>query len=557
MEKTRKKNAVTLHITTFKAHETLLYCPECKRIYGSEKLHKLIASGCKFGYDVMGYVGRAMFISCRNEKEIKLELAGKHHLIISKREISYLAKKFIVYLSLAHRENAKKIKNLMNENGGYILHLDASCEGESPHLLSAMDGITEIVLQNALVSSEKAEKIIPFLQEIKQLYGNPLALVHDMGRAILKAVKKVFPTIIDLICHWHFLADLGKDLFGGENDTIRKQLSNLGIQGRLRKRAAECKGVIDENPHLVESLVKSLKEKTIQKRMLNLMPVAAAYSGVLWALAGKKLGKGYGFPFDRPYLTFYERLEVLYSTLRQLNAITLSNDRKDNKPYVKIIRDLHETMEDKILRKAAGRMQEKNAVFDKLRDAMRIAVPEGKRGLNDRGDEEDIRTIEKRVEKFCEWLSNHETFSKEEDYKKMLDQIKKYWNKLFSDPIVVDTPKGKITIQPQRTNNILERLFREVKRSYRKKSGTKALGRVMRAMLADMPFVRNLDNPEYMKIILNGKETLEEMFAEIDIKIVRKQMSMLENQPEKIPWQIKKIIQQPDLPKALVALFTN
>ena len=556
VEKTARKNLVTLHIGAFKAQETILHCLKCKSIFGSEELQKLKPAGGKFGYDVMMYVGRAMFLRFRNEKEIKQELAEKH-VAISQRGVSSLAKKFIVYLSLAHRESGEKLKQLMNENGGYILHLDATCEGDSPHLMSGLDGITEIVLENVLLSSEKTEKIIPFLRKIKELYGDPLALVHDMAQAILNAVQEVFPNIPDFICHFHFLADTGEDLFGEENDKIRKRLSKHGIQGKLRKRAREFEKLIDEKPAVVELLVQSLKEKRMQKGMLNLMPAAAAYTVVQWALDGKKQGNGYGFPFDRPYLSFYERLKIAHSMLMEMNAVKLSNDKRDRRPYVKVIRDLYETMEDKVLRITANHMQEKTAVFDKLRDAMRIALPEGKCGLNVRGDKENMHTIEKRVEEFCEWLSTDEALSNNEDYKKMILQIKKYWQRLFADAIIVDTPKGRIAIQPQRTNNILEQLFRQMKRIFRRQSGIKSLGKRMQTILANTPYIKNLDNPEYMKIILDGTETLEERFAQIDIKIVRKQLLELQQDSVKTPRAIKKIIKMPDLPEALVALFTG
>lgn len=39
--------------------------------------------------------------------------------------------------------------------------------------------------------------------------------------------------------------------------------------------------------------------------------------------------------------------------------------------------------------------------------------------------------------------------------------------------------------------------------------------RALQAMLADTPLVKNLDNPDYMKILLDGKENLEELFAEL------------------------------------------
>jgi len=361
----------------------------------------------------------------------------------------------VVYLAVAHRQSREKIKRLMQSRGGYILHLDATCEGDSPHLLSGVDGITEIVLENLKLASEKAEKIISFLQNIKQLYGNPLALVHDMGKGISNAVKTVFPDSADFICHYHFLASLGKNLFGKENDRIRARLRKHGIQGKLRKRVREYKSMIDRDPAVVQSLTSTLEANSAQiGSSFTDIPLVAAYAFVLWALEGKKQAQGYGFPFDRVYLSFYQRLKILHSALTQLKALHRGN-RKDTKLYVKVLRDLIDTMEDSVLRKAAKSMQDKTAVFDKLREAMRIAMPNGHYGLNDRGDAFDIQTIEKAVEQFCRWVSADERMSKQKGYKKGIAQIKQYWEKLFSDPPVVETPTGKLTIQPQLTNNIL------------------------------------------------------------------------------------------------------
>ena len=76
-------------------------------------------------------------------------------------------------------------------------------------------------------------------------------------------------------------------------------------------------------------------------------------------------------------------------------------------------------------------------------------------------------------------------------------------------------------------------------------------------MLADTPFIKNLENPEYMKIILDGKLCLEERFAEIDAKVVRRELFKMTNDSVKIPPQIKKLIKMPELPNTLVAAFTG
>jgi len=36
-------------------------------------------------------------------------------------------------------------------------------------------------------------------------------------------------------------------------------------------------------------------------------------------------------------------------------------------------------------------------------------------------------------------------------------------------------------------------------------------------MLADTPLVKNLANPDCMQVLLDGKQTLEELFAELDM----------------------------------------
>ena len=76
-----------------------------------------------------------------------------------------------------------------------------------------MDELSRMVLGNRKMPSEDSQHIIPLLDELKAAYGVPLALVHDMGSAILKAVATVFPTVPNFICHFHFLRDLGKDLW--------------------------------------------------------------------------------------------------------------------------------------------------------------------------------------------------------------------------------------------------------------------------------------------------------------------------------------------------------
>jgi hypothetical protein len=553
--KTKPRELATLLIGDFVAWETKVHCPRCDLSFGSEQLSCLVPKGAKFGYDVLVYVGKGFFLRCRNAKEIAAELKEKN-IRICTSEVSSLARKFVIYLALAHRKVQRKTKAYLQIQGGYILHLDGTCEGGSPHLISALDGITEIVLDNIKIPTENSEQIIPFLKRIKKAYGDPLAVVSDMGKGIVLAIEEVFKTLPHFLCHFHFLRDLGKDLFGTENDTIRNRLRKHGIQQTLRKQARSSKKHISNTPHLVDGFIDGLVQSCIlQPFPLHDIPAAATCLLIMWALAGKSAGKGFGFPFDQPYLVFYLRLRKLGSILEQLSEIKLQDSWKDNRIYGKVLHNLVDVLNDPVSAKAASRMQQKVEVFNKLRAAMRIALTESKRGLNDNGELSNIKTIEKGVKRFRDQLCKNKEYSKDKDYQNMVKQLDEYWQKLFSDPIVVKTKSGPIIIQPQRTNNILEQLFRDLSRRYRKKSGLNCREKTIKAMLADTPLVKNLENEKYLSVLLDGKSSLEERFAEINTNEVRNQILKLRDESDLLSPKMKKLIKISELPESVLSLL--
>jgi hypothetical protein len=489
--------------------------------------------------------------------EIVNELKQKN-LCICKSEVSYLARKFVIYLALAHKKVEKKTRAFLKIHGGYILHLDGTCCGGSPHLVSALDGITEIVVDNMKVPTENSDQLIPFLERIKKSYGDPLAAVSDMGKANMLSIKTVFKNIPHFLCHFHFLRDLGKDLFDTENEIIRKRLRKYGIQETLRKRVRGLKKIISQIPQLMDEFITGFYQSFIlNPYSVKDIPLLVTYILVLWVLEGKNEGKGLGFPFDQPYLIFYQRLQKIGSILKQFKEIKLQDDWKDNRIYGKVLHDLIGVLNDSELSKAASKMQQKINVFNKLRAAMRITLPESKRGLNDKGDLSNIKTIEKEVKKMRERFCKSEEYLKDKDYQKMICQLDKYWEKLFSDPIVVKAKAGNIIIQPQRTNNILEQFFRDISRRYRKKSGLNCRERTFKAMLADTPLVKNLENEKYLTVLLNGKNSLEERFSEIDAKEVREEIIKLKSDSYMLSPIIKKLIKFSELPETLVSLLKN
>ena len=556
VEKTQTKTVHTLHLGCFTAHETLLQCARCQNptSYRAEELSRLVPTGCNFGYEVMVFAGKALFLRHRQAPEIVEELAGRN-VRLSASQVDYLGKKFVVYLALAHRQCAPRLRESMRHQGGYVLHLDGTCAGGGPLLMSSLDSLSEIVLGNVKVPSEKTEQIIPFLQELKARYGMPVAVVHDMGRGILAAVKEVFDGIPDFICHFHFLRDLGKDLLASDYDLLRQRLRQYGLTEKLLPHARRLKTALDEQPERVERFCQSVQVGSLPTEELEVFPLFCAYGLIQWTLSGKSQGEGYGFPFDRPLVHFAKRLRILGQRLEQIKDVHLRGQWRDNIPLFKLSCELQKISADKGLLGTLEALDLKSEVFDQLRGAMRIAQIGQTAGLNSGSNPIALGSIEKAVEQFRKKITARSDYSASKHWQAMVDQIDKYREKLFADPITLKTPNGPLQIQPQRTNNIMERFFRDFRRSARRKCGHNSISRFLQSMIADTPLVRNLENPNYLNVLLDGQSTLEERFAQIQVDTVRKELHDALNPLEKVPSKIRQLIHVQTFPETICHLF--
>ncbi len=554
VRKTKTKRLVyTLHIGAFYVHETWKICAECATIQRSKKLQNLLPSKCNFGYDVIVRVGQRLFLDNRTLVEVKSELAAAK-INISENGVRSLGYKFIVYLTLAHLQAANRIKAVMERNSGYMLHIDATCDGGSPMLLSGMDAITSIVLWNSKIPTEKASNIIPFLQEVKELYGDPLLVVADMGKGIEAAVRMVFGEDMRLlICHFHFLRDIGKDLLTTQNEIIRSLLRKHGAGEKLRYRLRQLHKVVEENPKLVKRLESDVAvQGELTDEEMELLPALAVCFLFQWALAGKGTGDAYGFPFDRPHLAFALRIKAVYCQLNVLKELFGEHQCKYNHPFVQASKAIRPIIEDNSLWETVDKMEEETKVFDKLREAMRIAPQGAKKGLNDGGSDEPINKIEAHVSKFMSLELNNTKMKNTPEHKKMIKQLKKYWDRLFADPVVINTPDGSISIHPQRTNNIMERFFREIKRDHRRKTGNNSMAQKLGAMSANTPLIKNLKNKQYMEILLDDSKCLEEVFSKINADDVYGQMHKESQVIEKIPSRRRKMMRSENYPEMML-----
>ena len=140
---------------------------------------------------------------------------------------------------------------------------------------------------------------------------------------------------------------------------------------------------------------------------------------------------------------------------------------------------------------------------------MRIALPDGGKGLNDEGSPEAMDGIKQGVRQFRRLLDKHRKFADDLLCRKVAMQIDQYGDKLFADPIERQTPSGTIIIYPQRTNNILEQFFRYLRQFLDLALGNMAPGglcdRLHRLVEGVFDCLFGHETSQFERIALRGK----------------------------------------------------
>ena len=121
----------------------------------------------------------------RSEIQILMESRG---ISISTGEISTFSQEFLLRFYCIHRRHMKDL-----HLGEYILHLDGTGESGGDIVFMAKDDITGITMNACIMPSESVEYITPFLKGIKDLLGDPVAVMRDMSPGIKESISDVFP----------------------------------------------------------------------------------------------------------------------------------------------------------------------------------------------------------------------------------------------------------------------------------------------------------------------------------------------------------------------------
>lgn len=532
VRKTVTRTVHTLELGSFVACEQILEPINGGLPLHSKALRRLVPPRCRYGYDLIVFCGLEFYLHGRQVKEIKISIKQKSGVKISASAVQVLAYKFLKYLGRLHQNSIPVLRAQMSLAGGYILHLDSTCEEKDPLLLSCIDGLSGQVLYSKKIRSENKTDVRKILETVKDFFGLPLAVVTDMGRAFVNVVTVVFPGIVHVICHYHFLRDLGRDFLAADYESLRRYLSTSQIKAGLRllaKRIEKKLGGAEKMAAVFEqSNCQGYFTQAKEQELLQWYTLQVIYEIQFTGRDGD--GNGYGFPFDRPHLSYYEKLETAITQVRDVLGDVEHLSRRDKKDLLKletVLKTVVPTGQDNQIQNTVKSLRERIDIFDRFRQIMRLACKGNKQGLNDNGllaNHTELQMIEKELKAYTTMLekrANRVGFKKHhpqlaEGMEKMVKQIRKYWHMLFMSPLIVRVGNAEHEIIAQRTNNIMERSFRKIKRRCRRRHGRKKLQKDLAYLPAEIALVENLQNQQYVATVMETIDKLPQKFAELD-----------------------------------------
>jgi len=247
-----------------------------------------------------------------------------------------------------------------------------------------------------------------------------------------------------------------------------------------------------------------------------------------WVLDYPADANDQGFPFDRPYLNFYQRC---VTARRAVDAFlrTPPIDKQVCGTLERLARILEPVLAEPSFHHVAERLRERARLFDALRDALRLLPKSG--GRNSTPDAqplhlkeaiEEVNDIQAAVESFVAWLREHRPGrGPAQDMRAAIDiilqHIETHGDTLWGHVVSLSTPEGEIIRIVDRTNNNLERgLFAELKQGERRRSGRKNLTQDFENLPAAVALTSNLTRPDYVELVCGTLDHLPEAFAALD-----------------------------------------
>jgi hypothetical protein len=317
--------------------------------------------------------------------------------------------------------------------------------------------------------------------------------------------------IPDLICHYHFLAAVGKQLFEQPYALLRKLLKSSKIRTDLRALLRDLRGYSTTSPHDGR-----FGKGVVREELLAL---------VLWILEGDGT-KDLLYPFALVHLEFFQRCrEALQRAQCWVQGARTLPERRAVDHLATLVRRFDQ---DNRFTTAVTRLEEGWQAFCELRAVLQLSNAELPRA-DVRAHQKELAPLEARrmgeieaaLREYRAELGERIASSPRPGSPStspstvIVKYLDRYGVRLFGHPTRRDE-EGTIVAIVERTNNVPEHFFGHEKQHLRRRVGRANLGRDLEDQPAQAALAANLRHPDYVRVLCGSLDYLPTAFAELD-----------------------------------------
>jgi len=356
-----------------RVHYIQKQCVRCGKVYHPQAYRALVPAQGNYAFDLIVEVGLARFRQHRQNREIQQEISTRWGLRLPSATINELAHTFLDCLAATHDAKLPELRKRLEDDGGYVLHVDGTCEPGTDTVFNAVAGNRGWTLLGAKMSGEDVQQIAALLRRCRESFGTPLGLVRDLSSQIETARNEALADVPDLICHYHFLENVGTKLCEKPHTKLTAGLRRLKIQSALRSLRKDLVRYSKQQAGLSARQIEQFLQSP--ELLAKLDPLQArrmvTYLALRWLEDFGADLRGEYFPFDLPSLAFYRRAVQLYDWLASLTSAA-NFPRRELPTLRTITRHLAPLREDAAVIEAAMRLEKAQALFAELRDVLRL-----------------------------------------------------------------------------------------------------------------------------------------------------------------------------------------
>lgn len=476
------------------------FCPKHHdQVYHPDNL--LTPHRSHYGFDVIAEVGRLRYTEHKQVTEIQSCLMQKG-LKVPERTVQWLCDRYLEFVTAVHLESSGLIRKMLEAQGGYVLHIDGTgTKGQM--VLLFRDGWSGINLFSITVPSEGQEFVVPHLEYLKKRFGKPVTVLRDRSKGLKAAVLEVFPDTYVVICHFHFLKDIGLILFDRIYPSFRNRIQRRGIKKKLSviKRILRRRGTLDEEERLALYLVGFI-------------------------LDYHKDAHGLPYPFSLSAVDFFRRCEAAGGRVRK--GILERAKKNKSSPMLSRLEDVLRLLKPPPM--VLGRiqadfdeMQTRWDWFQRVRRALRYRngpIPLSTRQtLSEKNLNKGRLRLNWLLGKLSDFDENggygpHERQLRK-DLRKVANAIEENMDSLFAPNIIVPVGKKHVVRLVPRTNAPVEGEYRTLRRHGRRIRGNNDVESQVQRDGPGMLMVENLTNKKYLSTIYGSPALMPERFSKV------------------------------------------